>query len=161
MYRVKRNFITIGTIKTFCYWVQQQTKRCRVQQKDVPLLGLEPRYPAWKASMITTYIIAELLRDPQIMLYHHQEKPGTYSYLPTNLPTHYPPRKKLTTQQTHTIATTNGQDRDRMDGSRAMMTTVTAPLNNSRTGRTFMYIRWHKSKRKKTFICTWNSMLDR
>ena len=70
-------------------------------------------------------------------------------------------RKKLTMQQTHTIATTNGQDRERMDGSRAMMTTVTTPLSNSRTGRTFMYIGWHKNKKKKTFICTRNSMLDR
>ena len=47
---------------------------------------------------------------------------------------HYvrPTKEEAYQQQNYTIATTNGQDLERTDGSRAMMTTCTAPLNNSR-----------------------------
>jgi hypothetical protein len=37
--------------------------------------------------------------------------------------------------------TTNGKDRGKMGGSKAIMTMVTMPLNNSGTDMTFMYIR--------------------
>ena len=33
----------------------------QLSYRGVPIQGLEPWYPAWKASMLTTYIISELL----------------------------------------------------------------------------------------------------
>ena len=34
----------------------------QIQFRSIPPLGLEPRYPAWEASMITTYIMADLVQ---------------------------------------------------------------------------------------------------
>ena len=38
------------------------TLRRQQEQKEFPIPGLEPGYPAWKASMLTTYIISDMLK---------------------------------------------------------------------------------------------------
>ena len=44
-------------------------RRMAKRAKKIPILGLEPRYPAWKASMITTYIISEVYVNAVMCLY--------------------------------------------------------------------------------------------
>ena len=51
-----------GMIPIKLEWLQLLLKWILVQvRKRFPVQGLEPWYPAWKASMLTTYIISELL----------------------------------------------------------------------------------------------------
>ena len=47
-------------ISELCLLKQALNKK---EAKNFPVRGLEPRYPAWKASMLTTYIIPERVLD--------------------------------------------------------------------------------------------------
>ena len=47
-----------GMYTAFVWWSEKHKISLR-NPKGVPVQGLEPWYPAWKASMLTTYIIPE------------------------------------------------------------------------------------------------------
>ena len=52
---------SLNNISTYRIWTDMRWKKIGAHplQKDVPIPGLEPGYPAWEASMITTYIISD------------------------------------------------------------------------------------------------------